>query len=160
MTKKSAASIKATKPKEEVDPRLNFKKYKEIELEVLKTKRILCDRVDTGVDLREYYRNFFGETPDFAEVKKMHTMVVNIVERMQTVVEGFEFEDFTKEVIKDPYASLLKNMDDIDTEKELFSASIAFNLVRPFAERILRVHELVLNDCEAAGIEVTKDAED
>ena len=160
MTKKSAASMKVVKDnKDQVDPELNFGKYKEIELGILKTKRILVDRIDTHSDIRSFYHDYFGEYPEFIVVKDACDTIGDILDEMIKIVEGFTLEEFKVKEIEDPFANLLKTRLDVDNDDDAWMAQVRFNFIRPFGERVLRMHELVWEDCKAAGL-VSEDAED
>jgi len=153
-TPKKASTISKAdekKAEEKVDPELNFTKYKEVEVEILKSKRIIADRIDTATDLRRLYRDFHGEWPEFSTVMEMVDLVRALCDQMLERCEALTFEDMSREEFVDPYADLMPKNTECADDDDLLVALVSFKYCRPFAERLLNAHRLVLEDIEAAG---------
>lgn len=125
-----------------------FDAAKQIECEILDAKIILCNRIDTYIDLRNIYKDYFGKTPTFEQVMKYVEICKYTCMKMREIAGEFEIETFLADEMDDPYESLTRTIDQCEDDEECFEALIRFNFVRPFGERALRLSQLVRQDVE------------
>ena len=126
-----------------------FEAAKKIECEILDAKVILCDRIDTYIDLRNIYKDYFGETPTFDIVMHYVELCKFVCMKMREICGNFEFKDFVDENMADPYESLTRTIPECEDDIDCFEAMIRFNFVRPFGERALKLNRLVIEDMDA-----------
>ena len=125
-----------------------FDAAKQIECEILDAKVILCDRIDTYIDLRNIYRDYYDKVPTYDTVMHYVELCKYICMKMREIAGNFEIDDFLKDEMEDPYQSLTRTIPDCEDEDECFEAMIRFNFIRPFAERALHLPQLVKQDVE------------
>lgn len=132
-----------------VDAKLNWGHYKESEHEILKTKLLIADRADIVYDLRRVYKDFHEEFPPFHMLATMQKWIESLSEQMLEIVDGITWEQISAEEFEDPYEHLMPRFGDCQNDEDLFHAVLVFNYVRPFGERLLNAHRLVLEDVAA-----------
>ena len=134
---------------EEMTIEEKFEAAKKIECEILDAKIILCSRIDTYIDIRNIYKDYFGETPTFDTVMHYVELCKFICMKMREICGNFEFKDFVDADMEDPYLDLTRTVEECEDDRDCFEAMIRFNFVRPFGERALKLNRLVIEDIDA-----------
>jgi len=152
VSKKSAAKLKLAE-KQEPEHKLtqeelqeHWNEYQRIEEQMLESMLDKAHRIDTYHDLREEYRAWYGSIPSHVEVLNLQGLVCDILEQMLGIVDGFTLEQFQADEIDDPYKDICVRPRSGCTETQCFHAWILWQLVRPFGERVVALHGLVLRE--------------
>lgn len=138
----------------------NFEAAKKIELEIIKTQVVVSKRIDMLVDLRDKSYDFFKEFLTLGQLDALDNELTSMYEDMVKVVENYEFDDFAKEGMADPFEHMVPNTKGVLNDKDLFERYIKFLCIRPFAERALKLNRLVLEEIEKAEADNGEAAED
>lgn len=141
------------------DVQKHFDEYMTIENQMLDTKRILCDRIDAWVDIYNYYKEFHGYTATKDYIDGIMKMVQALIDDMQGKLNNLSFEDVTAEEYKDVYEEMFPRHDKCEDFNDIFRASVTFNFIRPFGERILNMRRLLLEEIEIINSEASEENE-
>lgn len=152
MTRKSAASVKAVKKSvaEERTPEEYFEEAK-AGLDVIASAYIKnCMRIDNVFDMFLSLKSL-----DCCEINFIDAIVLskgkrNIYETIKERINNFEYDDFTKEDMDDPFIDMLEYVDEKqpDHVRDAMFKLVKFNAVRPFGEKVEEMHMKILDKIE------------
>ena len=161
MAKKNPASMKVAKKapaKVEMRPIEDvFEEAKEMFAMTVETQIKTAKRVDNMLNIRDYAMGFWkdkwqGEV-DFKHIRELHALSIRTYERVLEAVRKFELEDFKKREIKDYFDGIIPTSDSISNERELERAGIIFLSVRPYGDKMLKMHQLIQDEMRQRGME-------
>lgn len=129
-----------------IDIKKNFEDAKELEVYIMETQVKHSRRPDTYLNLRNAYKDFYGEYPTHGEVLTLMDKMTAIAEQMKEIVENWCYEQFAVEAedFVDPYADLIKTVDDCKDQQEVFESLIIWHSIRPYGERAERLNNVIL----------------
>ncbi len=138
----------------------NWGRYKEVEIQILEVKCVLCDRIDAYKDIRDFYKAFFDVAPTHEQVMKYLEICKENAEVMLKFTQEMQLEMFQVDEWDDPYKALYKSASDCADEQDAFMALMNFNFVRPFAERLYNVFRQVHADMDGIKAESEESTEE
>ena len=148
MTRKSAASFKAVKGKQDELMPLEdvFKIMREGYLITIETNIATAKRVDNLFNIRDVARKFWNDdatrcTPKY--YKKLHKLSVETYEKIYEIAkEKYTIEELSNTEMGDWYEELIPTVDSLsDTDQQdIIEAMIIFLSVKPYGEKMLRDH--------------------
>jgi hypothetical protein len=152
MTAKSAAKVKPVKVKQEELVPLDemFKDAKDMFIMTVDTNILTAKRIDNLMNIRDLAIKFWGDghakAHDLSYLKELQKLSVHTYERIKEVAEAFELEEFCKQDMKDYFDEIIPTPEDIEDEHELIRAALIFLTVRPYGEKMLKMHQLILDE--------------
>ena len=154
---KRAASMKAKTPVQghTIDPQKNFEKYIGIEKELVKTQIIVARRVDSLIEVRTAYDEFFGEKPTVEVAREYMEMGAQLYEEVLERINGLTYEDMVRDeeptdILDDLYEH---DMDAIPNWDAAFREFLRYQFVKPIAQNLLHDKRQCLADKEAYDAE-------
>lgn len=158
-SRKSAAKIKPIKGQhvyqEELPPIEElFDDAKQMYVMTVETNIITAKRIDNLMNIRDYaYKfwrnsldNLFDDKQRLDYFKDLQKLSINVYEQIKEIAEGFTLEAFSNETIDDCFKEILPTPDDIEDEDELCRAGLIFLTVRPYADKMLKLHSLIRDE--------------
>ena len=150
MTKRAATAKATKKPENTIENiKSNFENWRKVELEKLDTQLFLCDRIDSYVDARKLWKEYFGDKPSFQEVNIVLDLCTEMVIGMIKRVKEVTWEEFVSEAEESIHDDLLMSVTDCNNDYDCFMAMIRFSSVRPYAENYLRARRLAREELDA-----------
>lgn len=141
-----------------IDVKAKFEEAKEMEVFILENQVKIARRVDTYAKCQDNYFNFYGKRATHEQTLKMIDYLAATAEKMLEIVKGYCYEQFAvePEEFVDPFAELIKSVDDCKDKAEVFEALNIWAMVRPYGERAERLNATVIesldkNAAEAKG---------
>ncbi|WP_322154366.1 hypothetical protein [Paratractidigestivibacter sp.] len=130
-----------------IDIKAKFEEAKQMELFIMDTQVKISRRPDTYLKLRQAAKDFYGEYPTHGETLTLMDKMTSVAEQMKEIVENWCYEQFAVEAedFADPFADLIKNVDDCKDQEEVFESLVVWSSVRPFGERAERLNATVLD---------------
>lgn len=151
MARKSASQAKIKKP-EFKQPELppieeTFENAKQAFINTLEVSVQLAERIDNLLNIRDYAKKFWGETPvELQYCKDLQDLSIQVYKDMLDIVKTFELEEFKKEDMKDYFEELMPIVEAINDEDELCAAGLIFLTIKPFGEKMTALHHTVLDE--------------
>lgn len=156
--RKSAAKIKPIKepayqeplpPIEEV-----FEDAKAMYLMTIETNIMTAKRIDNLLNLRDYAYKFWGEEMKnlfngnmrVKYFKELQELSVHVYEQIKEIAEEWTLEFFSDETIEDPFQVILPKPENLEDENEMCRAGIIFLSIRPYADKMLKMHQLIQDE--------------
>lgn len=163
MARKSAAQAKpANKVREayeEMDkktqldnmptPEEVFETGKQVYINTLEASIVLAKRVDNLLNIRDYAMKFWAEEAGgkntLSYYKELQKLSIETYEQMLKIANGFEYEEFIKDEMKDYFEDLIPQTEDVEVISQLCEAGLIFLTVKPFGEKMTQLHYNVLD---------------
>ena len=105
-----------------------------------------AERVDNLMNIRDYLKAYFDETPDILACKVYQGISIDTYKKVREKVDEFSLEDFEKETIKDYFEDILIKPDDIKDDNDLCKAGLVFLSVQPYGNKLVKMHQLMQDE--------------
>lgn len=116
------------------------------------TNILTAKRIDNLMNIRDYACKFWhGEDKGLGYYKSLQELSIRTYENIKEVAEGFTLEMFSDGEMDDLFGPLLPKPEDIEDEEELCRAGLIFLTVRPYGEKMLKLHNLVQEEIGKRG---------
>ena len=124
------------------------KEFRKVELYTLESAKRQAKRIDTYIDIASSYKEMKGEYPTVACLHNLSDKMVDAYDKMISVVEGMNVDDFKDPDFKDPYTDLYMHAENADDWDDIIVGYVEYQAVRPFGERMARLHSMIMNEFE------------
>ena len=151
MARKSAAQAKVKKVEKAEEPKSAeeiMKMMKDPMIVQLKAQIIMANRVDNMANLRDLYKNFYGEYPNFKELKAMLELSIKTYEKILERFEGIDVVFLSKEELPDLFEDMIKKARKVTSDEDLLSELVVYLSVNPYANKLIQMHQLFREEME------------
>lgn len=151
MARKSAAQAKVKKVEKAEEPKSAeeiLKMMKDPMIAQLKAQIIMANRVDNMANLRDLYKNFYGEYPSFKELKAMLELSIKTYEKILERFEGIDVEFLSNEELPDLFEDMIKKARKVTNDEDLLSELVIYLSVNPYANKLIQMHQLFREEME------------
>lgn len=166
MTRKSTAKTKPIKVvnsskflKQQEPPSIEetFDNIKQVIVNTAEVAVVQAGRVSNLANLREAAYRFWGseldaKLTDFKRMdyfKQLLEVTIACYENILDIVRSFEMDEFLKEDMKDYFADITPKVADVETEENLFEATLIMDIIKPWGEKMTQLHHQMLEECNA-----------
>lgn len=163
MVRKSAAKAKPIKvnnsskflKQQELPPiEETFGNIKQVIINTAEVAIVQAGRIGNLANLREAAYRFWGNELDckytmherMEYFKKLQSMTVGCYEDILDIVKSFELDEFLKEDMKDYFEGITPKVADVETENDLFEATIIMDIIKPWGEKMTQLHHQMLDE--------------
>lgn len=163
MVRKSASKVKPIKvnnsskflKQPELPPiEETFGNIKQVIVNTAEVAVVQAGRIANLANLREAAYRFWGNELDckytmherMEYLKKLQGMTVGCYEDILDIVKSFELEEFLKEDMKDYFDDITPKVADVETENDLFEATIIMDIIKPWGEKMTQLHHQMLDE--------------
>lgn len=132
-----------------------FNDAKEMFIMTVKTARLIAERGDNLMNIRDYVRNFYGAEQfehDWNENGRMDVyfdlldVAIEVYDKIIEIAKGFEYDDFCKEEFDDPFEDLIPKARSLETETDMCVFGIIWLTARPYIDKTFQLHRLVQDE--------------
>ena len=147
MANKSAAKMKPMPKKPKLPPMEDvFQEAKDMFAMTVDTQIKTAARVDNLMNIRDYLKAYFDETPDIIKCKKYQQFSIDTYKKVREAVDQFSLEEFEKETIKDYFEDIIVKVENIKDDEDLCRAGLIFLSVQPYGNKLVKLHQLMQDE--------------
>lgn len=144
-----------------------FNEVKEMETFIMDNQIAISRRPDSYLKIRQSYKDFYGKYPTHGDTLAFMDKLTELAKSMKEIVQNWCYEQFAVEAkdFVDPYADLIRTVDDCKSQQEVFEALVFWATIRPYGERAERLNATILetydsNRAEAEAAKTFENAEE
>lgn len=147
MAGKSAAKAKIAPKKPQLPPIEDvFKEAKEMFAITVDVQVKNAERVDNLMNIRDYLKAYFDETPDVLKCKKYQQISIDTYKQVRKAVDEFSLEDFKQDTIKDYFEDIIVKSENVIDDEDLCRAGLIFLSVQPYGNKLIKMHQLIQDE--------------
>lgn len=132
-----------------------FNDAKEVFIMTVETAKLIAERGDNLMNIRDYVLKFYGKErfeSEYIESGRMDVyfdlldVAIEVYDKIIAIAKDFEYEDFCKEEFDDPFEDLIPKARSFENEADMCVFGIIWLTARPYIDKTFQLHRLIQDE--------------